>query len=185
MVRVLFIVIFTGGMGGVIDDWEMYYIALYETLGTKGFNMTAGGRGIRGYRHTEKHKVYLSLRMSGTDNPFFGRKHSEESLQRMSASHTGEKNPFFGKPHSEDHRRKIGESHLKPVEQWSPDGKTYIRTFDSINLAATVIAKSPSGISQCVGGRQKTSGGFVWRLPDSRSEDRGCSPSDFSRSLIQ
>ena len=154
-----------------LDDWEMYYIALYETLGTKGFNMTAGGRGIRGYRHTEKHKAHLSLRMAGSDNPFFGRKHSEESLQRMSASHTGEKSPFFGKPHSEDHRMKIGEAHLKQVEQWSNDGETYIRTFDSITLAANAIGKSPTGISQCLGGKQKTSGGFTWRYvlpPDAR-----------------
>lgn len=147
-----------------LDDWEMYYISLYETLGNKGFNMTAGGGGIRGYRHTEKHKSHLSLRMAGSDNPFFGRKHSEESRQRISATRVGEKNPNFGKPHSEDHRMKISEAHLKQVEQWSADGETYIRTFDSITLAANAIEKSASGISQCLGGKQKTAGGFVWRV---------------------
>jgi group I intron endonuclease len=154
-----------------LDDWEMYYIALYETLGTKGFNMTAGGRGIRGYRHTETHKNQLSVRMAGANNPFFGRKHSEETLQRITATRMGEKNPNFGKPHSEEHKKKIAESHLKSVEQWSSDGKTYIHTFDSITLAGNVIGKSPTGISQCLRGSQKTSGGFTWKYSAPTEEE--------------
>jgi group I intron endonuclease len=56
-----------------LDDWEIYYISMYGTFGTKGFNMTAGGRGIRGYKHTETHKSHLSLIMSGANNHFYGR----------------------------------------------------------------------------------------------------------------
>lgn len=146
-----------------LDDWEMYYISVYETLGVKGFNMTAGGRGIRGYRHTETHKNHLSDKMSGVNNPFYGRVHTTETRYMISESRIGEKNPNFGKPHSEEHKNKIAESHLKPVEQWSSDGKTYIHTFDSITLAANVIGKSLTGISQCLRGVQKTSGGFTWK----------------------
>jgi group I intron endonuclease len=158
-----------------LDDWEMYYISMYETLGTKGFNMTAGGRGIRGYRHTETHKNHLSDKMSGTNNSFYGRVHTTETRNMISESRIGEKNPNFGKPHSEDHKKKISESHLKPVEQWSSDGKTYIHTFESITLAANVIGKSPTGISQCLKGNQKTSGGFTWKYAPTTGEKLACS----------
>ena len=155
-----------------LDDWEMYYISIYETLGTKGFNMTAGGRGIRGYRHTEKHKAYLSLRMAGVNNHFYGRAHTNETRNMISETRIGEKNPNFGKPHSEEHKKKIAESHLKPVEQWSSDGKTYIQTFNSITFAANVIGKSPTGISQCLRGVQKTSGGFMWKISVTTEEEK-------------
>jgi group I intron endonuclease len=147
-----------------LDDWEIYYIAQYGTFGKNGFNMTAGGGGIKGYKHTENHKSHLSTRMAGENNPFYGRKHSEESLNRISASRSGEKNPNFGTKFTEEHKRKIGEAHLKRVEQWSADGLTYIKTFDSISDAGNAIGKSASGISQCLAYRQKTSGGFTWKL---------------------
>lgn len=147
-----------------LDDWEMYYIAQCDTFGKNGFNMTAGGGGIKGYRHTETHKRHLSTRMAGENNPFFGRTHSEESLNRMSISHSGEKNPHFGIKFTAEHKRKIGQARLKPVEQWSADGKTYISTFESINDAGNFVGKSSSGISQCLRGTQKTSGGFSWKF---------------------
>jgi len=146
-----------------LDDWEIYYISIYETLGSKGFNMTAGGRGIRGYKHAEIHKSQLSVKMTGANNHFYGRVHTSETRNLISKTRIGEKNPNFGKPHSEEHKKKIAESHLKPVEQWSSDGKTCIHTFDSITLAANVIGRSPTCISQCLRGVQKTSGGFIWK----------------------
>ena len=147
-----------------LDDWEIYYIAQYDTFGKNGFNMTAGGGGIKGYRHTDTHKKHLSAIMSGENNPFYGRTHSKESLNLMSISHSGEKNPHFGIKFTDEHKRKIGESRLKQVEQWSADGKTYIQTFDSINDASNSIGKRPTGISQCLALKQNTSGGFVWKL---------------------
>lgn len=147
-----------------LDDWEIYYIAQYDTFGKNGFNMTAGGGGIKGYRHTEIHKLHLAARMAGENNPFFGRTHTEESLNSMRESHSGEKNSNFGVKFTEDHKRKIGKALLKKVEQWTADGKLYIKTYESITIAGISIGKSPSGISQCLAGKQKTSGGFFWKF---------------------
>jgi group I intron endonuclease len=80
-----------------LDEWEMYYISKYDTFGKNGFNMTAGGSGIRGYRHTEEHKQHLSERMKGTNNPFYGKKHSQKTLEMMSETRRGESSPNFGK----------------------------------------------------------------------------------------
>lgn len=146
-----------------LDDWEMYYIAKYDTFGKNGFNMTTGGNGIRGYKHTDEHKRKLSENMSGENNPFFGKKHSETVLLLLK-QRVGEKNPNFGTKFTDEHKRKIGKSHFKPVDQWSADGKTYISTFESIDSAGISIGKSASGISQCLRGVQKTSGGFTWKL---------------------
>jgi hypothetical protein len=146
-----------------LDDWEIYYISKYDTFGKNGFNMTRGGGGIRGYKHTEEHKRWLSLSNSGENNPFFNKKHSDESLFKQSKSKMGIKNPNFGIIFSEEHKEKLARSHLKPIEQWTSNGEEYIKTYNSISIAAETIGRSPTGISQCLAGKQKTSGGFFWK----------------------
>lgn len=147
-----------------LDEWEIYYISKYDTYGENGFNMTSGGNGIRGYKHTDEHKHNLSNKMKGVNNHFYGRSHSDETRDLISESRRAERNPNFGKQLSIEHRTKIGKSHFKSVQQWSHDGNTLVNVYKSIDSAATAIGRSASGISQCLRGVQKTSGGFVWKL---------------------
>jgi hypothetical protein len=48
------------------------------------------------------------------------------------------------------------------VKQFSPSGRL-IKTFPSISLAAEKTMISPSGISNCLAGRLKQSGGYIWK----------------------
>jgi hypothetical protein len=67
----------------------------------------------------------LSLKLSGENNPMFGRKHTEEELERMRISHIGKhmseknremlrekrkgaNNPFFGRTHTPESSRTRG-----------------------------------------------------------------------------
>ena len=56
---------------------------------------------------------HASVRMSGENNPFYGKTHSTETRQKMSNNcpdRSGEKNGMYGRKHSEDSRKKMSES---------------------------------------------------------------------------
>lgn len=51
----------------------------------------------------------------------------------------------------------------KEVKQFSLEGK-YINTFASVKKAAKHIQLSPSTLSDALNGKQKTSGGYIWKF---------------------
>lgn len=78
---------------------EVYMIAVFGRKDNNtGIlrNLTDGGDGTSGYKHTEEHKQYIS-------ELYKGKKKSEEAIEKMAQSKRG-------KTLSEEHRRKIGES---------------------------------------------------------------------------
>lgn len=46
----------------LIDEKEIFYIKAYNTLAPFGYNMTSGGQGIHGYKHTAADRKKLSQR---------------------------------------------------------------------------------------------------------------------------
>ena len=84
---------------------EMLLIQLYGRINNQTGclrNLTVGGKGSTGYRHTEQTKEKLK------GNTFsLGHKHSKETKQRMSNSHKGVLNHQFGKPHTVETKQKI------------------------------------------------------------------------------
>ena len=84
---------------------EKYYIAKHNTFNGEGYNLTEGGDGASGYKHTleaiqkmrefRSHNTYY-----GRNNPFYGKTHSSECREKLSlaaSKRTGDKNPFYGK----------------------------------------------------------------------------------------
>ena len=86
-----------------LDDYEIYYIELYKSyLSEFGYNKTYGGDGAipteetrkkmsiahQGILGTPESRAKQSLKLSGENNPMFGRK--------------GELSPVYGKPKSEE-----------------------------------------------------------------------------------
>jgi hypothetical protein len=84
-------------------------------------NITNGGEGFSGGRHTEESKKKISigskktaldnreknrLRMLGGQNPFYGKSHSQETIDKIKKKLTGRKieNP---RPKSEEHKSSI------------------------------------------------------------------------------
>jgi group I intron endonuclease len=105
---------------------EIEFIKLYGKIidGTGTLcNLTDGGEGALGFKHTKEFKKKLSNKRKGENNHMFGRKgelnpnygkkHSEERKRKNSESKKGmfekEKNPFYGKKHTDEDRKKMSE----------------------------------------------------------------------------
>ena len=58
-----------------------------------------------------------------------------------------------------------GNNTAQPVVQYTKEGKK-IKTYPSVKQAAKAVEVDPKGIRNVLQGKQKTSGGFVWRTPD-------------------
>jgi hypothetical protein len=74
----------------------------------------------RGHRHTEETKKRMSERVSGKNNPLFGKHHSAETRRKISEAHKGKhiseehkrklNGSWIGKHHSIESRKKISEA---------------------------------------------------------------------------
>ncbi len=107
---------------------ERFCIAYFRSLGCRLLNLTAGGEGIPGYRHSPDTRE--RLRLARRQRP----PHSMETRRRMSESHRGrpctpevrEKiaAPQRGRPKSEETRRRMSESARR--KRLSPEHKLRI-----------------------------------------------------------
>jgi len=119
---------------------EIYLIAKFQTNICKyrdgnGMNMTDGGDGIIGLKHTseskqkisesrlalkfkhsEKTKQKYSEARSGKLNGMFGRTHSKETIELMRFNRgdlSGKNNPMYGRKQSEETKEKIRQKALE------------------------------------------------------------------------
>ena len=146
----------------LIDEKEIFYIDKYKTYYTYGFgyNMTFGGQGIHGYKHTDKTKQKISeagkarwktyqfsddyiVRNKKISEKLRGRPKSEESKQKLSdaAKKRFSKEPgtFKGKHHSDETKRKISEQNGHPVAMYSKETGELLKTFLSAMEASRFL----------------------------------------------
>jgi len=55
---------------------------------------------------------------------------------------------------------------IKKVDMYTPDGKTFIKTFNSIKEAGKAVGVHPSKITEVIKGRRFKSGGYHWKYHD-------------------
>lgn len=158
-----------------------------EALGThvslgQGYNMTFGGEGLLGYKHTDETKQKMSESRKGERNPNFG-KHwgktswTEEEKLTKSIERTGEGNPMHGKHQSAEARKKIGEATAlnkrKSVVQYTKTGDK-VAIFNSMKEAAESIgAPGLQKISDCCRGSAKSYRGYVWKYLENEENQKG------------
>ena len=93
-------------------------------------------------------------RRKGISTSHKGKKKSEEHSKNISESKKGEKNPMYGKKGKENPRS-------KPVLQFSLENE-FIKEWENAGIAAEELNISYAGIRNCVTGKTKTSGKFIW-----------------------
>lgn len=92
-----------------LNEKEIYYIKKFKTKTPNGYNMTDGGDGTTGRKHTDETKEKLS-KIRGEKASMYGKKHTSEAKKKMSDAQLGDKNHNFGKHHSENSKNKISEA---------------------------------------------------------------------------
>ena len=102
-----------------LNEKEVYYINLYDAINNPDYyNIAQGGNGGFGNfwwqtateEQIKKANEKRSEKMSGGNNPFYGKQHTLITRAKMSAiasQRVGEKNPFYGKTHTEEFKKKF------------------------------------------------------------------------------
>jgi group I intron endonuclease len=95
-----------------LKELEKQLIVQYKTKVPNGYNLTDGGDGLTGYKHTEEDKKRNGDLKRGTV-------HSDETKQKMKDAHLGENNHFYGKSHSEETKQRISATkQANPTRYW-------------------------------------------------------------------
>lgn len=140
-------------------DMEQILISKYKREGIS-YNITNGGEGTLGTRHSEASKRKISRSRKGI-------KYSTETLNKMSVAHTG-------KTLSEESKAKIS----KPIIQMTLEGD-FIARWRSISEVCRVLGYTRSKISECCYNRRKLRGkiiskptayGYKWKFEDSLTD---------------
>jgi group I intron endonuclease len=95
----------------ILKEMETHFIKEYNTFGNNGYNMTMGGEGAFGYKHTKEFIEWNRIRQIQwiKDNGSYmtGKKHNEETLEKISKGRRlSNHSPFAGKKHNEETKRK-------------------------------------------------------------------------------
>lgn len=97
---------------------EKRYIDIFG-LKEHGYNMTSGGEGTFGHRHSNETKNKMSISHKG-------KTHSAETRRLLSLSRMGPKNPNYSKKYSTEERLAIS---AKTSGSLNPRAKSFLITF--------------------------------------------------------
>lgn len=95
-----------------LNELEKGFIKLYKSNNKdKGYNLSSGGGGLSGLKHTQEYKDNMSEKYKGEGNPFFNKKHKKETLKKI--SETCKKLPpvWLGKTHTEEYKQLMSKLH--------------------------------------------------------------------------
>ena len=163
-----------------LDEREIYWIAYYNTY-KNGFNANEGGFANRNFDMTEEFKQKISIiwkefwenseekkqemskRMSGENNPMFGRYGSLNPS--YGSDRSGEKNGMYGRHHTEESNELNRQAHLGARNKMSKPVVCIEKQaiFMSQGEAGRAMRCDSTTINKCCRGVKKTAGGYHWR----------------------
>lgn len=107
-----------------LSELEVMWISKLKEDGHRLLNLTAGGEGTIGHKHSKEQKTKWSNERKGSIagdknpnygkfgpyHPAYGRKLSEEAKERLSKRMLGANNPNYGKKYSLEERKKMSDT---------------------------------------------------------------------------
>jgi len=143
----------------ILNEYERFYISQYKACGVKMMNLTDGGEGSVGYKHTDESRNIMKAkavgRIAGDKNPNYGK-----------GLH-GKNNPMYGKKRPKEILDKLLAVNQKPVIKYSLSGEL-LAEYKSGAEAERETGVGFVNISSVCRKRPrcKTAGGYVWRFKD-------------------
>lgn len=136
-----------------LNELEIEYIDKYKSHDSlHGFNMTEGGDGGTGYRHTEETKRLLSEIQ-------IGKVISEETKEKQKATWK-EKIDNGYKPRI-DHLQSYNKAQMKEIKCYDKNGE-FICTYSGVHEAARTLDVEATNICKVLQGKHKTCGGYIF-----------------------
>ena len=154
-----------------LDNREVYYINLYQTLDYKnGYNLKEGGQygAVSEYGN---HKRKQSLKKT-YENTNLKERRKQDALKQWSnptikSKILGENNGMYGKTHTLEARKKISEAHkgtISPKRDKRPVICIELNKIYSCATEAMRELKPSSSILEVCKGHRKTAGGYHWKF---------------------
>lgn len=129
------------------------------------YNMTEGGDGLKGYKHTEATKAKMSESRKGAKNHNYGKKWGRsgplKEITKQRISEAKKDVPV----HSEVYKRRVAEQQYVKVVQYDLYGNP-LATYLSLKDAQMITGIKFQGISRACRSPIRTAGGFKWRYAD-------------------
>jgi hypothetical protein len=106
-------------------------------------------------KHRSINEENEQIRRDGISKSNLGKAKSEEHIKHISEAKQGDKNPMFGKKGKDNPRSKA-------ISQYSLSNE-FIKDWDNAVIASEQLGISYAGIRNCITGKTKTSGKFIWK----------------------
>lgn len=143
---------------GSLENLKLVEQELIKQLQTKvpnGYNLTDGGDGLFGFKHTTETIQKISDKRKGI-------KASEKTKSKMSQAQKSEKNHFFGKKHTEETKKRNANAHFKGTILAT---SKQLAVAIEMNGPQEIMAAGfhPGHVYSCVTGKEKTHKNFTFK----------------------
>ena len=118
---------------------EKLWIEQFGSVVPNGYNLSTGGEGNPGLRHTDETRARMSESHRGNHSRL-GIKHTEETRAKMSESRTGSLNHMTGKHHTEEAKEKLRAINLG--KRYGDDVRARMSESQRIRWAARKAAQA-------------------------------------------
>ena len=154
----------------MLNEKEKHFIQMFDSFNS-GYNMTLGGDGQIGFKHSEKTKALFRKQRQNYSQETLD-KMSKASKNRVVSLETRKKISLSnkGKGMSEANRQLVSEQKSKPIIQYDLEGN-FIKEWKSATQVQKELKYNKSNISRCCIKNKGKSNGYIWKFKKSLLEN--------------
>lgn len=152
-----------------LNEMEIHFIKLYNTLRPNGLNLTKGGDGCRCSEETKKKIsdrrkgiVYSKETLLKMSESHKGKTHSEETKFKMSESHKGRKKSTDVRHNMSIAQRQVSKGQIKVI-CYDLETQEELLGFYSMNAVKRHLGISSGNIGRCLDKVGRSAGGYGWK----------------------